>query len=224
MYILAFDTTSNSLSIALNKDNTTLSEITISPSSNQSELLIPRIEEILKQNHIFYQDLSLIAATSGPGSFAGSRIGLTAARTIKLATKQPLILLNSCQVIAFKHQEKLNKHKQIFVTLDARANEIFYATYKSLEDINSIKVVPQITTTKNIRNLIPKEDFFLCGSANSIITPILQSNNFLHATENDVIEAKFIAQMAFKLYNTNYKAVDLNPLYLRSPRITKRKK
>ena len=86
MYILALDTSSNSLSIALNNDNNTLSELTISPSSNQSEILISEIEKILAKNHISYQDLSLIAATNGPGSFTGSRIGLTAARTIKLAT------------------------------------------------------------------------------------------------------------------------------------------
>jgi len=224
MYILALDTTSNSLSVALNKNDKTIYEVTIAPNSSQSEILIPEIEKILTKHKISYQDLSLIAATNGPGSFTGSRIGLTTARTIRLATNIPLILLNCCQVIAFKHQEQLQPNKTIFVTLDARANEIFYATYKSFEEINQTTILPKITTIQNIQDFAPKEDFFLCGSATSLISPVLKPGNFQVSQENDVIEAKTLANMAFEMHKQNYQTTNLDPIYLRSPRITQRKK
>lgn len=222
MYILAFDTSSNSLSIALSKDNKTLSKETISPSSNQSGLLITKIEDILEKNNITYQALNLIATTNGPGSFTGSRIGLTAARTIKLATKLPLILLDSCQIIAFKHQRELQSHQELLVTLDARSDEIFYAAYKSIAEIKSTTITPQITTLHNIQDLAPRNNFFLCGSATSIVAPLLQSSSFQNSKENDIIEADIIAHMAFEMQNRQ--STNLNPIYLRSPRITKRKK
>jgi tRNA threonylcarbamoyl adenosine modification protein YeaZ len=215
MKILAFDTSSNSLSIALLKDNNLLAELTLSPSANQSELLIPEIEKILKAHHTSYQELDLIAATNGPGSFTGSRIGLTAARTIKLATKLPLILLNSCQIIAFKHQQQFANYQKIFVALDAKADEIFYATYESIDDIKSSNITPKITTLDKIQAYLPKENYFLCGSGANLID---------NTKENDQIQAQFIGQLALKLHQDNHQTHDLNPIYLRSPKITKRKK
>lgn len=216
MYILAFDTSSNSLSIALNKDQENLEEITISPSSNQSELLLVKIAQILKNYNLSYQDLDLISTTNGPGSFTGSRIGLSAARIMKLSLKKPLILLNSCQVIAYKYQEQLSNHKNIFVALDARANEIFYANYQSINDITQNNIKPQITTINNIKTILPQENYFLCGSGANIIDP----NNL----KKDVIEAKYIGYLAFLLSQQKQYSQNLNPLYLRSPKITKRKK
>ncbi|MBL6664754.1 MAG: tRNA (adenosine(37)-N6)-threonylcarbamoyltransferase complex dimerization subunit type 1 TsaB [Rickettsiales bacterium] len=215
MKILAFDTSSNSLSISLLENNQPTSEFTLSPNSNQSELLIPEIEKILNENQTSYQDLDLIAATNGPGSFTGSRIGLTAARTIKLATKLPLILLNSCQIIAFKHRKQLSDHQQIFVALDAKANEIFYATYNTINDIKSSDITPQITTLDTIQSYLPKEPYFLCGSAANLIDK---------TKESDQIQAQFIGQLAFELHKENHQTQNLNPIYLRSPKITKRKK
>lgn len=215
MNILSFDTSSNSLSIALLQDDNLLSELTLAPNSNQSELLIPEIEKILDKHQLSYQDLDLIAATNGPGSFTGSRIGLTAARTIKLATNKPLILINSCQVIAFKHQEQLSNHQQIFVVLDAKAGELFYSSYASRNDIKSTNIIPKITTLNEIEHHLPNESFFLCGSAAHLI-----DNN----KENDQIQAQFIGQLAYELYKENYTTTNLNPIYLRSPKITKRKK
>ena len=124
MRVLAFDTTASTLSVALLLDDKILSKNTIFESGKQSELLIPEIEKILHQNKIWYQDLDLITTTNGPGSFTGTRIGLTCARTLKLATNIGLILVNSCEALAFKYRQK---HKNIFVIIDAKAGDFFYS-------------------------------------------------------------------------------------------------
>lgn len=102
MLILAFDTAGFDLSVALLNEEKILNKNTVSETGKQSELLIVEIEKLLREQKIWYQNLDLIVATKGPGSFTGTRIGLTAARTIKAATNLPLILINSDEVKNFE--------------------------------------------------------------------------------------------------------------------------
>ena len=126
MRILAFDTTNSTLSVALLENDKTVSKNTIYDAGKQSEILIPEIEKILTENKIWYHDLDYIASTSGPGSFTGVRVGLSAARTLKIATNLPLILLGSLEVLAFKYR---HTSEEIFVAIDARMDEFFIGSF-----------------------------------------------------------------------------------------------
>jgi len=102
MLVLAFDTAGAGLFVAILNEEKVLSKSIISETGKQSELLIVEIEKVLREQKIWYHDLDLIVATKGPGSFTGTRIGLTVARTIKAATNLPLILINSDEVKNFE--------------------------------------------------------------------------------------------------------------------------
>ncbi len=220
MKIIAFDTTSSTLSVALLEDQKILSKNTISIRGKQSELLIPEIEKILKTNNIWYNDLDLIAATKGPGSFTGCRIGLTTARTLKIATNLPLILLNSCEVIAYKYRKS---SKKISVLLDAAMDEFFYGEFISKNGKLVEALEPQLTTRENLIKLLPKEEFLLCGSGKNLIET--KDHNCELSNEEDIIEADLIAFFALEKFEENPDLEnDLNPVYLRKPRIEKRKK
>ncbi len=213
--ILAFDTSASGFSVVLLADKKILSKTVISESGKQSELLIPEIEKILLQNKIWYQNLGLIAATNGPGSFTGTRIGLSAARTLKLSTNLPLILVNSCEAIAYKYREKSEK---IFVLLDAKAGDFFYAEYEKK---------PDLARLEDLHQIFPKEKFFLCGSGKKIAAEILEKKNydFEMSQEEDEIEADLIALLALEKFTKNNEgSKNLEPIYLRAPRITERKK
>jgi tRNA threonylcarbamoyladenosine biosynthesis protein TsaB len=125
MFVLAFDTAGSGFSIALLNEDKVVDKNVISESGKQSELLILEIEKTLRSQKIWYQDLDLIVATKGPGSFTGTRIGLTAARTIKAATNLPLILINSDEVKNFEIDQigfvGLEKFRQGEVTQDLSA-------------------------------------------------------------------------------------------------------
>jgi len=101
VFVLAFDTTGSSLSLALIHGDKVLTKTLVDESNQHSELLIPEIEKILRSQNIWYQNLGLIVATKGPGSFTGTRVGLTAARILRATLNIPLILLPS-DVVAKK--------------------------------------------------------------------------------------------------------------------------
>jgi len=244
--ILAFDTSASGFSVALLANKKILSKTVISESGKQSELLIPEIEKILFQNKIWYQNLDLIAATKGPGSFTGTRIGLSVARTLKLSTNLPLILVNSCEAIAYKYREKMEK---IFVLLDAKAGDFFYAEHekqipKQAQNEGAdgefraqilpyhhpelvLGSIPRLARLEDLHQIFPKEKFFLCGSGKKIAAEILEKENydFEMSNEEDEIEADSIAILALEKFTKNNKgSKNLEPIYLRAPRITERKK
>ncbi|MFP4020637.1 MAG: tRNA (adenosine(37)-N6)-threonylcarbamoyltransferase complex transferase subunit TsaD [Halanaerobium sp.] len=63
-------------------------------SRRHLELLLPVIDQALEEAGIKFNDLDAVAATHGPGLVGGLLVTLTAAKTISLALKIPLIGVN----------------------------------------------------------------------------------------------------------------------------------
>ncbi len=214
MKILAFDTTNSTLSVALLEDQKLLSKNTIVESGKQAEFLVSEIEKILHEHKIWYQDLDLITATQGPGSFTGVRIGLTVARTLKIATNKPLILINSLEALAFA-----NRHYQgeILVVIDAKMDEFFIGKFLAQNGEITTIIESQVVKLENIGDFIPQGEFLLCGSGKKIISDLI---NKKLTDESEIIEADIVGLLALK------KSPSQTPdaLYLRGPKITERKK
>jgi tRNA threonylcarbamoyladenosine biosynthesis protein TsaB len=60
-----------------------------------AEALMPLIADVMDQAKIEFAQLDRIAVTTGPGSFTGLRVGLSAARGIGLAAGKPVIGLTT---------------------------------------------------------------------------------------------------------------------------------
>jgi len=55
-----------------------------------SQILLPLIEKILKQEKIDFKDLREIAVETGPGSFVGLRVGVSVANALGYSLKIPV--------------------------------------------------------------------------------------------------------------------------------------
>ena len=88
MILLAIDTAGPRLQLALLRDDSVDTLVEDMPKG-QAERIFPAIDELLARNAITYADLTRIAVTTGPGSFTGLRIGLSAARGLGLALGYP---------------------------------------------------------------------------------------------------------------------------------------
>ncbi len=213
MKILAFETLSNGVSTALMINGKIVTHNISTQNSQQSEILVSEIEKILRQNNLDYFDLDLIASSNGPASFTGTRIGLSCARTIRIATNIPLILFNSCEIIAHQYR---NYCGEIFVAIQANPEEFFYSLNET---------PPELTKKENLINLLPQNKFLLCGSGKEFLAQIAQNKNCEISTQKDEIRADLIANLAaHKTKITQSSQQNFEPIYLRSPNITKRKK
>lgn len=212
--LLAFDTTNSTLSVALLEDRKVIAKNTIRDSGKQAELLIPEIEKVLRENKIWYQDLDLIAVTQGPGSFTGVRIGLTVARTLKVATNLPLVLVNSLEALAFKHRDY---EGEIFAAIDAKMDEFFVGKFFAQNGKLTTVLESQIVKLEDITKILPNRNFLLCGSGKKIIADLTKQKI---TDEEEIIEADSVGLLALE----KTPSYDHNALYLRGPKITERKK
>lgn len=124
--LLAIDTAAPRLQLALRHEgaiDTSIDEI----SQGHAELIFPRIEVLLARNGVAYADLGRIAVTTGPGSFTGLRIGLSAARGLGLALGVPVLGIPSLLAISLSAPPGL----PAVVLLDARRGEAYFQRFAS---------------------------------------------------------------------------------------------
>lgn len=98
--ILAIDTSTRVLSLALHDGEQILAELTWRSANYHTVELSPSIASILGQSGIGPADLKAIAVALGPGSYTGLRIGLAVAKGLALANKTPLIGVPTLDIIA----------------------------------------------------------------------------------------------------------------------------
>ncbi len=126
--ILAIDSTSGSCSVSIWKNNAISTYCEELSASLQAKRLIQMVEEALDKSKTQYSELSAVAATIGPGSFTGIRIGLASARAIGFAAKIPVLGFNSLEVMAFG--VRLQKpDAPVLSILNAGKGEVIYQRF-----------------------------------------------------------------------------------------------
>ena len=124
MKILAFDTSTEYCSVALWQDGAESGRCE-HVGQRHSEVLIPMLDDLLRNAGIRLADLDGIAFGAGPGSFTGVRIACSAAQGLALGADKPVVGICTLQALA----EDAGGDRVIAV-LDARMAEVYYAAYE----------------------------------------------------------------------------------------------
>jgi len=90
-----------------------------------AEALMPLIGRVIKQAGIGFTALDRIAVTTGPGSFTGLRVGLSAARGIALAAGKPAVGLTTLTAYAAPVVSQNGEHP-IIAAIDARHDHVYF--------------------------------------------------------------------------------------------------
>lgn len=89
--LLAIDTATKFLSVALHDGDMLLGEQTWQAGNRHTTALAPTIAEMVKACEVSLSAISAVAVTIGPGSYTGLRIGVSFAKGLAGARKLPLI-------------------------------------------------------------------------------------------------------------------------------------
>ncbi|WP_193609584.1 tRNA (adenosine(37)-N6)-threonylcarbamoyltransferase complex dimerization subunit type 1 TsaB [Nocardioides lijunqiniae] len=125
--LLAFDTASPTVTVALHDGEDVVVELTSERSMKHGEQLAPLIEEALQRAGIVRQDLTAIGVGVGPGPFTGLRVGLVTARTLAHVLELPVYGVCSLDVLAAEAAGQLPG--PFVVATDARRKEVYLASY-----------------------------------------------------------------------------------------------
>ena len=90
-----------------------------------AEALMPLIARVIRQAGIAFAALDRIAVTTGPGSFTGMRVGLSAARGIALAADRPVVGLSTLTAYAAPVVSQ-NAAQAVISAIDARHDHVYF--------------------------------------------------------------------------------------------------
>jgi len=122
--ILALDTTSEFGSLALLENESVVAELALHSAEGFSRVLYQHLGELLEANGWKLPDIDCFAAASGPGSFTGVRVGLSAIKGLADAEGKPAAAVSNLQALASFGTAPLRA-----VFLDAHRGEIYGAVY-----------------------------------------------------------------------------------------------
>ncbi len=125
-WLLALDTSTGPCSVALLRDGALHLQLREEGKIQQARRLVPMIEEALAQAGIWYQDLSGIVTTVGPGSFTGLRVGLATARAIGLAANLPVQGVTTLAAQAYAAKTPNPATPYILSLINAGKKEAYY--------------------------------------------------------------------------------------------------
>lgn len=126
MKMLAMDTSTWSLALAVMDEDRVLGEFNTTLAKNHSLRLMPAIDSLLAQLDLKPSDLKRVAVAQGPGSYTGVRIGLTTAKSLAWALAIPIAAVSSLQVVA---QNGVGFPGQIIPLFDARRGQVYTGVY-----------------------------------------------------------------------------------------------
>ncbi len=128
MKILAFDTSTESLSIALT-DGTRQWRHDGAGGAQASLTLLPAIEALMRQASLRYAELDAIAFGAGPGSFTGLRTACSVAQGLGFAAGVQLLPVDSLLAVAEAAHFTHGPAAHVLAALDARMSQLYVARY-----------------------------------------------------------------------------------------------
>jgi tRNA threonylcarbamoyladenosine biosynthesis protein TsaB len=125
MNILAFDCAGAACSVAVAKDGTIAALLREAMERGQAERLMPMIVAAIEEAGLSFAALDLLAATTGPGSFTGLRVGLAALRGLALASAKPMLGISSLEAVARGTHAEERAGRVLVVLLESKRADLY---------------------------------------------------------------------------------------------------
>ena len=128
--ILAIDTSTDMASIALYRPaQGVLVEQSWLSGREQTTQLMPNVQRAMTMVHAAPQDLTGVAVATGPGSFSGVRIGISAAKSLAYALEIPIWGVPSLDALAY--QQVAVTAAQVCAVLSMGRGRLAWAVYRT---------------------------------------------------------------------------------------------
>jgi len=124
----------------LAQDGSVLASAQSSPRRAHGGRLLVEIDELLRANERRIDQVDLFAASAGPGSFTGVRVGLATIRALAWSNQRPCTALNTLDVLA---HSAVPQTQWLSPVVDARKQEVYAALYR-IDDGDIRQVIPPI--------------------------------------------------------------------------------
>ena len=221
--VLSFDTSLQGLSCGLYRYSDELSyKIVSSAARSQTQNIIPSIQRLLGYIGSGFNDIDLVATTTGPGAFTGLRIGLSVAKGLRLTLNTKVVGISTPQILARQfliHQTGLQKQTRIIVVLETKRRDFYVQKFD-----NKGQAVSQAECLAGhqIINVLKSEDL-ICGDGSKRLKRECPELADQVLSGFDLIDPDIHAMIGLENYASK-DFEDLSPLYLRGADVSKPKR
>jgi tRNA threonylcarbamoyl adenosine modification protein YeaZ len=142
--------------VALNIDEKLVASRYLTDTKSHSECLAPAADEVLAEQNLSFTDLSGVAVGIGPGSFIGSRIGLSYAKGVCVALDIPLVGISTLAAFACEPSLPFGEG---YAVIDARRGEFYAQKFtRASSGVNALDEAHLVQATQ-IEEIAAKSDF-----------------------------------------------------------------
>ena len=138
MKILALETSAVAASVAVCEDEELIAQNFQRTGLTHSATLMPMLEDMLKNACLTLAEMDLIAVASGPGSFTGLRIGVSAAKGLAWSLDKPCASVSTLEAMAWQLS---GMEGVVCAAMDARRQQVYNALFE-LKDGKPVRLSP----------------------------------------------------------------------------------
>lgn len=213
MRVLAIDTALEACSACvLDTESGALTSESVPMVRGHAEALMPLVATLMAKAQTPFADLDRIAVTTGPGSFTGLRVGLSAARGIALAADKPAFGLTTLAAFAAPHIAG-DDTIALAVAIDARHDNVYLQVFGPG---GRTLVAPRLVGIRDAVRIAANGKTRVVGPAASMLAAAWPSNEPAPVLVEDR-NAPDIAWVARLGAVASSGPGALRPLYLRAP-------
>lgn len=210
MKVLAVDTTTSMLTVAVCEDDCVLQEYSENNKKAHSQKLMPLLDQLLQEAGVSVEEIDLFAVANGPGSFTGIRIGLACVKAMAQVTGKPIAAINTLEGLAYN---AFGDKKEIVSLLDGGRGRIYAAHYRCENGKMTCTKEPYGTMIEELEQEIQGKDVLLAGDggvlyAQRLGLPCLQDRQSLPMASSVAKAAQFAATIT---------AQELAAIYISKP-------
>jgi tRNA threonylcarbamoyladenosine biosynthesis protein TsaB len=216
MKILSLDSTAIVSTVAITENEKLLAQFTINNGNTHSETLLPMIESIFKAFSITASDVDLFAASAGPGSFTGVRIGAATVKGLAFDSQKNCIGVSTLEALAYNliHVDGL-----VCPVMNARRKQVYTALFRIKDGKMERLMEDSAIAIAELDNHLKAYDepVYLVGDGYDVTLTDLTHPTLPTPERLRHQSAYAVAQVAYQAYQNGVRTTDIemSPTYLR---------
>lgn len=219
MKLLAIETATDACSAALLVDETIETRHVLAPREH-ARLIIPMIDELMREAGLTPTQLDAVAFGRGPGAFTGLRIAAGVTQGVAFAAGLPVVAVSTLAAMAQDVMDE-SAETRVIAALDARMGEVYWGAFAA--DTGGY-ACPLIDESVSAPETVPlpegDETWFAAGSAWSVYAGVLDQRLEGRIGGRDAAQlphARGIARLGAKMLSEGggVRADQAQPVYLR---------
>ena len=211
MLLLALDTSTQAGSLAVLRDGRVVGEVSTWVDETYSSRMFRHLDFLLRELSVGLGEMDLFAVTSGPGSFTGLRVGLSAVKGWAEVYGKPIAAVSALEAVAA--QAKAGE-RLLATLIDARRGQVYGGLYERrdgglvrigdetvLTPVEFLEAIQRDTCGRDVALVSPtpevfavqleKSAFSRCTveAVSSVLAPTIGQLGLERAKRGDVVDA-----------------------------------